>query len=275
MGWFANLFGTTETTFKVGRALLSAVGLTAARTYTLPDVAGQLTIDARARLEVQDRETAPVWSTDFLSTNAAQSIFIGAAVSAGTNTTAPAAGVIDGQHPGCILLRSSTTANSGYTYQTGLTQIRIGGGEVYDLVFRTPAALTATTYRFGFHDTATSVDAVDGVYFEAVAGTLVGKTSSNSTRSTTATIATLAINTWYHARITVATDLSLATFALYDMAGALVGSATLNANLPTASGRECGAGAIATNSGTTATDLIVLDYQAVSIVGRTLARGAG
>lgn len=275
MGWFGNIFGTTETTFKVGRALLSAAGLSAARNYTFPDVPGQLTIDSLARLEAQHRETAPLFSTDFLSTNAVQGAFIGGAIGAGTNSTAPAAGVVDGTHPGCILLRSSATAGSGYKYQTDLAQVRIAGGEVYDLVFRTPAALTNTTYRCGIHDASSGTDAVDGCYFEAVAGVLVGKTSSNSTRSTTATIATLAVSTWHHARITVATDLSLVTFALYDMAGASLGSATLNTNLPTASGRECGVGVIATNSGTTATDLIVLDYQAYSIVGRTLARGAG
>ena len=273
MGWLSNLFGTTETTFRVGLALLSASGLSAARNYTLPDAAGQLTIDSRARLEMQDRETALLFSTDFLSTNAVQGQFIGAAISTGTNTTAPAAGVVDGDHPGCILLRSSATANSGYRYLTDQTQIRILGGENHDCVFRTPAALTATTYRFGFHDSSTSADAVDGCYFEAVAGALVGKTSNNSTRSTTATITTLAASTWYHARVAVASNLSLVTFSIYDMVGTLVGSATLNTNLPTASGRECGAGFIATNSGTVATDLVVLDYQAFS-VARQLSRGA-
>lgn len=273
MGWLSNLFGTTETTFKVGLALLSAAGLSAARNFTLPDRAGQVTIDSRARIEVQHRETALLFSTDFLSTNAVQGQFIGAAIGAGTNTTAPAAGVVNGAHPGCILLRSSATANSGYKYQTDLAQVRIAGGEVYDLVFLAPAALAATTYRFGFHDSSTSADAVDGCYFEATAGVLVGKTSSNSVRSTTATLTTLAVNAWYHARVAVDSALSLVTFSIYDMAGTLIGSATLNTNLPTASGRECGAGFVATNSGTTATDLVVVDYQAFSVL-RDLPRGA-
>lgn len=40
MGRYLNLKGTTETAFKIGKALLDASGLTAARTHTLPDKAG-------------------------------------------------------------------------------------------------------------------------------------------------------------------------------------------------------------------------------------------
>lgn len=210
--------------------------------------------------------------SDFLSTNAHQGDFVGAAVSAGTNSTAPAAGVVDASHPGVVLLRSSTTANSGYQYSTRAVLLRIGGGEQFDIVFRTPAAFTGNTARFGFLDTFTSADSVDGVYFELSAtGVIVGKTANNSVRTTSANIATLLVSTWYHCRIAVSNALN-ATFSVYDMASTLIGTQSISTNMPTASGRETGCGFVATNSGTVATDLINLDYMSFGVY-KDLGRG--
>ena len=172
-------------------------------------------------------------------------------------------------------MRSSTTANSGWKYQTDITQFLIGGGEVFDIVFRTPSALTNTTYRFGLLDTVTSADAVDGAYFEVSAtGAAVGKTSSNSTRSTTATIATLVVSTWYHARAVVNTGATQVDFTIYSEAGAQLGTASLTTNIPTVAGRETGSGFVGTNAGTTASDVANLDYMAITFT-RSLQRGLG
>ena len=71
-----------------------------------------------------------------------------------------------------------------------------------------------------------------------VDGILVGKTSNNSARSTTATSYALAINTWYKLTITMNADATVATFAVHSEAGALLWTDTLNTNIPTAAGRE-------------------------------------
>lgn len=212
--------------------------------------------------------------TDFMNTNAVQHQFIGAAISTGTIATNPAAGVGGGNHPGVWLVRSSTTANSGYRCQTDADEFRIAGGEVFDIVFRTPAVLTALLYRFGFSDNASATDAVDGCYLEMLGtGVIAGKTSNNSVRTTSATIATLAINTWYYGRITVNADATSVLFEVYSDAGVLLGSQSITTNIPTASGRECGAGFIMTQSGTVAIDVGLVDYMSVKIT-RTLVRGA-
>ncbi len=218
----------------------------------------------------------PIFATDFPSSVAATiAPFNISAISAGTSTTVPAAGALDGNHPGVILCRSSTTANSGVIVNTAQNTFRIAGGEQFDVVFRTPAALTAMTYRFGYHDTASSADAVDGIYFEMPAsGAIVGKTSSNSVRTTSATVATLAVSTWYHARIVVNANATGVDFFIYSDAGAQLGTVSITTNIPTASGRECGVAFIGTNSGTTAVDIVNLDYMAASIPGRNLLRGA-
>ncbi|MGL4397647.1 MAG: hypothetical protein ACRCS9_13990 [Hyphomicrobium sp.] len=227
---------------------------------------------------VSAHRKAPVQSEDFaIAATGIQGPFNVVAVSTGTATVAPAAGVVDGNHPGVMLFRSSTTANSGIACTTSLDRRRIAGGEQFDIIFRTPASLANLTYRFGFQDTATSADAVDGVYFEMTGGTgnIIGKTSSNSTRSSTATIATLAVNTWYHARLSLNAAATQADFAVYGDAGVQQGSTlSLTANIPTASGREVGVVAVFTNSGTTAVDIVNLDYIAFGNPGRALQRGA-
>lgn len=62
-GSFADLFGTTKTSFKIGSATISATGLTAARTFTLPDATGTiaLTSDLGPTLgQVLDAPNLPV-----------------------------------------------------------------------------------------------------------------------------------------------------------------------------------------------------------------------
>ncbi len=219
--------------------------------------------------------------TDFLTGAAGlQGPFSVAVVSTGTVNVSPAAGIVDLNHPGVMLIRSSTTANSGAQAFAGtgaaVDRFRIGGGEQYDLVFRTPASLANLTYRFGFLDSVTSADAVDGCYFEMQPGTgiVTGKTSNNSTRTTSATIATLVVSTWYHARLIVNAAATAVDFYVYDMAGTQLGTVQNTTNIPTAAGRECGAGGVFTVAGTTASDCVMLDYMGFSIPGRVLVRGA-
>ena len=167
-------------------------------------------------------------------------------------------------HPGILQISSGTTANSGAFIRSDLTSIRFGGGEVAEFVFRSPAAFTNTTGRIGFIDTATSADCVDGAYFEfSGSGALVGKTSNNSTRTTSATVATMSASTWYRLRIVVDRAAASVTFSVFDDAGNLLGTQTNSANIPTAAGRETGHGLILTNSGTAATALGQIDYMSM------------
>jgi hypothetical protein len=128
--------------------------------------------------------------------------------------------------------------------------------------------------RFGFHDSTTSADAVDGAYFEVPAGSLniSGKTASNSTRSTTGTAYTLTVNTWYRARLVVNSNASQVDFYLYNDSGTQLWTNNLTTNIPTGAGRQTGAGLIATNSGTTATLLAYWDWMAVFQNDRAFTR---
>ena len=217
--------------------------------------------------EVQ-RRRQPRYATDFwTSATTTNAPFVGTAISTGTSVSNVTS--VDGNHPGIVRITSSTTANSGYRWMSD-PALRIAGGESFECIFRMLSVAT-TTMRFGFSDSTTSADAVDGVYFEmAATGTLVGKAASNSVRSSTATLATLAINTWYRATIIINADASSATFTLYDANGLLLATQSLVTNIPVAAGRETAIGFSITNSTTTATALVDLDYLAVSF-GRNRA----
>jgi hypothetical protein len=178
-------------------------------------------------------------------------------------------------HPGQYQLLAGGGANSGSRIRTDANSILISGGESADFIIR-PGILSGTTIRAGFLDTFTSADATDGCYIEmaqvgGVNGVIVGKTASNSVRSTTATNLTLVTNTWYRLRVAVNAAANLVTFTCFSEAGAVLWTDTLAANIPTAAGRETGHGIVATNSAGGYNEELTLDYMSLTIA-RALVR---
>lgn len=208
----------------------------------------------------------PRVETDFFGTAGAGTMeahlpFDFAVISSGTQAKI----ANEANHQGILRISSSTTANSGGYVRSDVAAILVQGGESFELIFRL-VTLTTTTIRLGLIDTATSTDCVDGAYIEIPAtGAAVLKTSSNSTRTTSATIATLSTGVWYRARIDVADDAASVTAYLFDADGDQLGTQTNSANIPTGAGRDTGFGVIATNSGTTAVEMIRLDYLSFAI----------
>jgi hypothetical protein len=192
--------------------------------------------------------------------------FLGAAISSGT-INAPSAGVVDGDHPGVVRLRSNTTANGGYRMQAYNGSIRLKGGEVFEGVLY-HSNIATTTVRMGFNDNTTSTDAVDGCYFEvATTGIARGKCANNSARTQTTGSYTISLNTWYTYRITLNATATLATFEIFNSAGTSLFTVnnTVATNIPTASGRETNVGIVATESTTTATDMVHVDYMGFNL----------
>lgn len=210
------------------------------------------------------RRYLPFYDTDFLGGATAGTLEASLPWDLGlisTGTQAKVAG--DGVRRGILRCVSSTTTNSGCQVTGDLTAYRIAGGEFAEYIIKVDT-LTTSTFRFGYLDTATSTDAVDGVYIEVPStGAAVCKTSNNSTRTTSATIATLSTATWYRLRIDVDNTAANATCTIFDANGNSLGSQTNSANIPTTAGRETGQGYVLTNSGTTAVNLAQVDYMSV------------
>lgn len=189
--------------------------------------------------------------------------FSGGAISSGV--AAVEAG--NAQHPGCITLKSATTANSGYYVYSDIISLLLAGGEVFECIFKTPAVISASTkMRIGFADSTVAATApIDGAYFDITSNTLTAKTASNSVVTTSPSSFTLVVATWYRARITIESA-SSALFEIFaDNSEVVLFSQRLTSNIPTASGRNTGVVIIATNSGKVATFMITLDYISLEI----------
>lgn len=195
--------------------------------------------------------------SDFYNSDAtANPPFTITAISLGTFTTAPA--VANALAQGTLLLRSSFIANSGVRIVTTQPIISASG-----LAFRAIAylpTLATRTLRVGFHDATTSTDAVDGAYFEVTNLTVVAKTASNSTRTTSGTTFVLTAATFYVFDIEYvsATSVRFRVSQLSD--GTLVYDQTISTNVPSAIARAFFPSLVVTNSATTASDLMLIDY---------------
>lgn len=234
------------------------------------DATGRITAAANGGGATKSLGVLDFWAEDvYLSTNAAMGMFLGAAVSSGTNTTAIPSSAVDGLIPAGVFLRSSTTANGGYRYQcSSLVGDRFGGGtRKYQGVFRWLTSFTGRTVRCGFLDTNTSADAVDGAYFEVAADVVSAKTANNSTRTTNATTVTLTLGTVYTFDVEVDDLGTSARFRVYTGINPTpILDVTNTTNIPTTAARAFGAGIVATESSTTASDIGILYRQGIGTV---------
>lgn len=223
--------------------------------------------DIEAKLSAKDNDFTrfPMLQTDFLGPAGAGTAeaawgFDYAVIASGTQAKIAS----EANHPGILRTSSSTSENSGGYCMTGNEAVYISGGEVFECIFQPRVASnTNTTIRIGFMDSYTSTAPVDGCYFELAANTLniVGINRYGTTNTTsTATVATLAVNTWYRLKIEVNSAASSVTYTVYNSSGTVLGTQTNTGTIPTGStGRETGCGVIATNSGTSATLLAYWD----------------
>ncbi len=205
------------------------------------------------------------------------SMFLGVAISSGTNTTAiPATGQAGFNSHG-VFLRSSTTANGGYRYQTSSLVADYFGtvSHKFRAQWMPLTAHTGRTVRLGYLDTVTVADSSDGAYFEILDGVVSAKTANNSARTTVAMGVTLSLSTVYTFDIDVTLAPNTARFRIYEGNNPVpVADQSITTNLPTTQARAFGAGIVATEVSTTASDIGVLYSLGMGTVeGFTRARG--
>lgn len=211
--------------------------------------------------------------TDFFedTDTAAHTMWTPAAMSSGTATVAPADGDIDGDHPGVVLLRTSATANSGYRYQIAdLARIRLTKGAISTCILK--VLNTNAKLRFGWSDSITGPTApTDGAYIFVSDEIAYGVCRQGGTE--TATVIgesyTLTLNTWYMFVVEVNSDATEVKFSVVSMAGSELWTRTIATNIPSASGQNTSHGIVVWDAGTTARDMIAIDFMSMSyITGR-------
>jgi hypothetical protein len=234
-------------------------------------------IDALELLARPNRTRMVVFESDFLCSGAFASVAVpgiyGFALSSGTSVGQWGSK----EHPGLVNIYDSTTANGGFRYMCEDVGLLISGGESTMMIANDFNERTTAKTRFGFHDSLTINGAVvDGAWLEIVGdGTnavISGKTSNNSTVSTTATTYTITSPpTWYRLSVEVNANATLVTFSLINSStGAVVWTDTLATNIPTA--RVTGWGLIAGETTTDAAAILCSVDYINFIMNRTLVR---
>lgn len=211
----------------------------------------------------------PIAENDFISTGT-YAPFFKTELTGGAATS----GDGDANHPGVEILWSGSTTPSGCSISTNIESLLLAGGEVFHAVFKINQ-LSSVIY-LGFCDAFiyTSGTVTDGAYMKLNGSHASGNTSSNSIASaTSASTYTLLADTWYHARIEIATIDSVVTalFSLMNESGTLLWTDSLNTNVPTGAGRRVGAGVYAITSYATNLQIARLDYLGLHI-NRDLVR---
>jgi hypothetical protein len=191
----------------------------------------------------------------------------GAPIASGTM----AAGYASANQPGVVDFNSAAGANSGYYVGSGADTLLIAGGETFECTFAV-GNTGGTTIRLGFHDASTVTEPTDGVWVSIIEDLLTGYAKNNAGPTVAATHYHITAGVAYRAKIVLNADATLATFTLATCAdGIQVWTDTVNANIPTGAGRRTALRMIATNSGTSAIQLLILDWYRYNIY-RVLVR---
>lgn len=235
--------------------------------------------EAFACLGSKGANTPPVWLpemplarfyfADFVDLNVhTNDPFFGTAISGGTQSSTPPSWARGAGTLGSCLMRSSATANSGWRWISGVDRLLGQAGLYFRGRLGIPTNGTNKTIRFGFLDTTSSADAVDGTYFE-LNGSLVcsAKSAASSSRTTSPTTFTLSANTMYVFEIEW-TSTSSVSFRILSADSATTHlDVAITTDLPTTDPQLFGAGIVATHSGTSATDLACVDYLGLGLKG--------
>lgn len=154
---------------------------------------------------------------------------------------------------GVATITCSTTANSSCTIRT--SGIFPKSGDVFRLIFKTPAAINgATLFTIGVATPLTpSTAPTDGFYFSASAALIAPKWALSSTVNTGNNF-TLTAATWYTAEIIIGAS---TVFNIKDPSGNVLFTQTVTQAIPAIA---MFAGVYASNTGTTAVDMLLVDY---------------
>lgn len=168
-------------------------------------------------------------------------------------------------NPNTPAYSSSSTTNSGYTFNTSSSTYDIGGGSEELSFIISIAATNRIQASWGFIDNFTHTEPTDGAYFRLDNGYIRGALANNGSYTYTATsnITAIAATTFYRYRITTASDSASVNFAILVPSGngyTTNWTDSITNTIPTGSSRLTAIGVVAVNRATPSViDMIRLD----------------
>jgi hypothetical protein len=178
-----------------------------------------------------------------------------------------------------ITVRSNTAvANQGARFYTeNLNMVMAGGSYQKSYVFVARimfAGISTRNMIAGFHDSVNQTEPVDGIYFYFNGTNIVGKHSSNSSRTATATSYVPTLDLEYEFRIETDGATNITTFIIFEE-GAQVWTDTVSTNHPSLVARAVGVAVILTCSAAAITNIAALSYLAFGTRQAYLAKTLG
>lgn len=209
-------------------------------------------------------------STDFWTDNVNDNTpFRGGGVNSGTSSQTVATSDLSG-HPGCVMIRSSGSANSGYRWMSDTLHdhFTIGGigGSRCALILKYKSSTNATT-NFGFHDGNGFNRPSNGVYFRLQSGVLQGEFRNNGSTTTTSSSYSFTDDVWYKLEIIIGKDNNSADYIITTMDGTVVWSDSLSGGNYPETIRYLSIGVSMAESAGATQDIAVLDLMYYMIMG--------
>lgn len=177
---------------------------------------------------------------------------------------------LDTNHPGILRLGLPATIGAASGIIWGPHQS--GGGDLFCITFRTPAAFTNLTIKLGEFagNTAVTTEPTDGVYLWQTAGTSTfGFKSAAAGVRTAAATGALTASTWYTAFINYNTARTRADCTLVNDAGTVILSAALTTTLPATSAVLYGQASVSTSAAAAVAAALDIDKVAMRLGARS------
>lgn len=197
---------------------------------------------------------------DFLNSTVNADIWLGQAISSGTNNGTTAS-VVDENHPGIVRLNSTTTTNSGYRYTAGVATtsvMQLKAGAKFNFIGRIIGEADSRI-NIGFMNNNAVGSPASGALFQISGLSLLAACLSGGS-STEVTLASLSAG-WYNFQIVIDSS-SQATFTVFNSDGTVFATTTITSNVP---GSVLGNGIVAWTAGTANINLIYADLIRLTI----------
>jgi hypothetical protein len=209
-------------------------------------------------------------ASDFMSsTSSSQALYAASPTWAGLAITSGTIAIQAGSanHPGVLILKSAAGASSGYCHWTVLNAFAFNGYESTEFIFQTLSSVTTgIRARFGFGDLTLSTSNSNSLAFYLSGSSGTWSISAQSIVATAdnspATAKALSTSAWYNASLRVNGAKTFAEFELWDEGKVNLLFRAVATTLPTA---VLGHGFSAVNTGTSAINLVNVDFMNLSI----------
>jgi hypothetical protein len=161
-------------------------------------------------------------------------------------------------HPWIAKVSCAASSGSGARFALGTQNEQLDAGKQFTAIIKVQN-VTDTQGRYGWLDSYATTASLDSAYIWQTNGVMYGATGSNGVYSVTATGLTFPATSWLRLQVDIESD-TVVRYSVFSGGGTRLWTDTTTNNIPLGAGRGVGMGTVTWTSGSTAQELILLDY---------------